>query len=663
MRALLRSPLAASLVASVLVFVAISAIRISGNLESLELAVYDWHIRMRPAASGPPSRIAIVTVDEQDIRNVGQWPLSDAVLAHTLDQLAENGARAIALDIYRDMSIPPGHELLEEVLLKHRQIIAAMKFPHADSPGVRPPEALEGTEQVGFTDMFVDPGGVVRRGLLFLDDGQRLFHSLGLRAALLYLQAESVPVTGDPDNPAHIRFGSVTIRPFEPNDGGYVRADAGGYQFLLDYRDPPNAFPSISLSDLLAGKLDPGLVKDKAVLIGVTAESVKDDFYTPYSRSLQSRRPMHGVVLHGHIVSQLLRAGIDGDRPMAVISDTHEYLWILIWTMLGGTLGVLIRSAWRFALAAAGGLLLLTVAAHGLFVLGWWIPLVPPALGWTASAGLVTAYISSQEKRERAKLMNLFSSYTAPQLAAAIWEQREQFLSGGRPRPQKLTATAFFTDVASFTTVSEKLDPQTLMDWLSEFMDTVTPLVSEYGGVILRFIGDSIMAVFGVPVARTTDAEVRQDAVSAVNCALAIQDRLTEHNRKLKERGLPLIGMRIGILTGPMVAGSLGSARRLEYNVHGDTVNTASRLESFDKEGFAPDYFKTPCRILVGEPTLELLGDEFETELLGEVQLKGKAGATRIYRVSGHKKGRATQVEKEKEVVTGATSVVGLHGN
>lgn len=649
MRALLRSPLAAGLVASVLVFLAILAMRIGGALEPMELAVYDWHIRMRPAGTELPSRIVIVTVDEQDIRNLGQWPLSDVLIAHTLDLLARNGARAIALDIYRDMSIPPGHEQLEEVLLKHKQIIAPMKFPHGDSPGVQPPEALEGTEQVGFTDTFVDPEGVVRRGLLFLDDGQKLFYSLALRAALLYLQAENVPVTGDPDNPEHIRLGSVTMHPFEPNDGGYVAADAGGYQFLLDYRDPPNAFPSISLSDLLVGDLDLKLVKDKVVLLGVTAESVKDDFYTPYSRSLQERQPMYGVVLHGHIVSQLLRAGIDGDRPISVISDTQEYLWILIWTALGGITGILIRSAWRFALAAAGGIVLLTVAVHGLFVLGWWIPLVPPALGWTASAGLVTAYISSREKRERAKLMNLFSSYTAPQLAAAIWEQREQFLSGGRPRPQKLTATAFFTDVASFTTVSEKLDPQMLMDWLSEFMDTVTPLVSEYGGVILRFIGDSIMAVFGVPIARASDAEIRRDATNAVNCALAIQERLCEHNRGLEERGLPLIGMRIGILTGPMVAGSLGSARRLEYNVHGDTVNTASRLESFDKEGFAPDYFKTPCRILVGESTLKLLGDEFETELLGEVRLKGKSEASRIYQVLGHKKSAAARVVAEKK--------------
>jgi class 3 adenylate cyclase len=157
--------------------------------------------------------------------------------------------------------------------------------------------------------------------------------------------------------------------------------------------------------------------------------------------------------------------------------------------------------------------------------------------------------------------------------------------------------------------------------------------------VILRFIGDAIMAVFGIPVARATDEEIRQDAVNAVTCALNMERRLIEHNRNLQARGLPMIGMRIGILTGPMVAGSLGSAERLEYNVHGDTVNTAARLESFSKEDFVPEYLHNPCRILVGHSTIDLVGEEFLTELVGEVRLKGKEHGARVYRVLGHKDG------------------------
>ena len=167
----------------------------------------------------------------------------------------------------------------------------------------------------------------------------------------------------------------------------------------------------------------------------------------------------------------------------------------------------------------------------------------------------------------------------------------------------------------------------------------MSPIVGAHGGVILRFIGDAIMAVFGVPVASTSDAQIRQHAVNAVTCALAMQRRLIEHNRSLHERGLPMIGMRIGILTGPMVAGSMGSAERLEYNVHGDTVNTAARIEGFDKEGFIPDHLTSPCRILIGQRTFDLIGEGFATEPVGEARLKGKEQVIRIYRVLGRTDG------------------------
>lgn len=650
MRAVLRSPITAALVASVLVFLAVIGLRNTGYLEWVELPTYDWQVRMRPTTTGSAARVMLVLVTEEDINRLKQWPLSDAVLAHALEKLARYGSRAVVVDIYRDVSVPPGTEELDHVLTTYKQIIGAMKFPNANSPGVAPPEVLQGTDQVGFSDMVVDPGGIVRRGLLFLDDGKTVSYSMAFRAALLYLQAAGIPIQNDPDNPAYVRFGPTTFRPFEANDGPYVNADAGGYQFLLDYRDDVDAYPKLTLSQLLDGIFDPDSFKDKVILIGLGAESVKDYFYTPYSPASE----VYGVALHAHIVSQLLRAAIDGDKPTAFISNRSESLWILLWCLLGSALGLFIRSAWRFALVTVAGLVALTLIVQGLFVLGWWIPLVPPGLGWITSAGLVMAYVSSREKKERSNLMNLFSSYTSEQLAAAIWQDREKFLSGGRPRPQRLTATAFFSDIASFTTISEKLDPSTLMDWLNEYMEAMSPLVGEHGGVILRFIGDAIMAMFGVPIARTTEEAIRQDAINGVSCALAMQQRLIEHNRSLNERGLPMIGMRMGLLTGPMVAGTLGSAKRLEYNVHGDTVNTAARLESFDKESFVPDHLNSPCRILVGQPTVDLVGTEFVTELVGEVRLKGKAHGTRIYRVLGRKDGGPGERRREERETTAA---------
>ena len=639
----MRSALTVVVIAGGLVFAVLLGLRAAGALEGLELATYDWHLRLRPGTPAVKPPVVLVTITDRDIATLGTWPVPDEVLAKALETLSRAGARAIGLDIYRDVPVPPGHEALNAVLAKNPQIVGAMLLPRGEHPGVRPPAALAGSDRVGFTDTVVDADGRLRRALLMLDDGKTVFYSLPFRLALAYLQSAGVTPQGDPQNPELLRLGRTTLRPFEPNDGGYVRADAGGYQILMDYRDAPEAFAEIGLSQLLAGEFDRRLVKDRIALLGVTAESVKDNFYTPFSGMFGAKESTYGVALYGHMVSQLVRGALAGDRPLAVFPDSAEALWILAWCLLGATLAFVTPSAWRFDAAVAAGVAILVVAVHAVFLLGWWIPLVPPALGWVASAGVVSAYVSGREKKERARLMGLFSAYVSPELAEAIYQDRQHFLSSGRPIPQRLTVTVFFCDVSGFTTISESLEPAALMGWLYGFMEAITPIVGQHRGVILRFSGDSIMAVFGVPVARTTDDEVARDAVNAVDCALAMQNRLVALNRSLQERGLPLIGMRIGILTGPVTAGSLGTEQRMEYNVHGDTVNTGARLESFQREHFSPDYLHTPCRILVGEPTLRLLGESFHTEFLGDFQLKGKVKPLRIHRVHGRNGGAALQ--------------------
>jgi len=650
-RDVLRSRAFAAIVASAVVFLVVGSLRELGALQPLELDAYDWHIRLQPRPPEPPPPIVLLTITEQDILNQGRWPIANGTLATVLERLDQHSPRAIGVDIYLDVAVPPGREQLDEVLRTHHRVVTVMKFPQGHRQGVPPPPVLAGTQQVGFTDMLADPSGIVRRGFLFMDDGVDLYFSLALRLALLYLEEEKIWPQADAEHPAFMRLGNTTFVPFESNDGGYVDADAGGYQFLIDYRDQPDIFPKITLTDFLNGNYDPSIIKDKIVLIGVTAESVKDEFFTPFSGASQHAQQIYGVALHGHIVSQLLRAALDGDAPFRVMQDDYELLWILVWTLLGGALGLLVRSPWRFALAAVGGVVLIAFIGHEFFVDGWWIPIVPPALAWIASAGLVTAYISSRERRERNQLMHLFSSHVSPALAGEIWAHRDEFADGGHPRPQRLTATVFFSDIVGFTSVSEGLTPPALMDWLDEYMSIMTPLVNDHGGVILRFIGDAIMAVFGIPVPSTTNEEIRQNAVNTVECALAMQEALAAHNRKLERRGLPTIGMRIGILTGPMVAGDLGSADRREYNVHGDTVNTAARIEGFRKESFVPDHLQQPCRILVGDATREIIADAYELEFMEDARLRGKAREIGIYRVWGRVTSTTVDQGRERESV------------
>jgi adenylate cyclase len=637
---MIRNPVFAAALSCLLVFAALVGVRCNGNLEFLELPGYDWFVRLLPGPSTLDPRITVVHISEKDILSIGRWPLTDEILAQALTALLKGKPRAIGLDMFRDIPVPPGTETLNAVFSQNPNVVVTMKFGEG---GVRPPPVLKGTDQVSFNYILVDPGGVVRRGLLFLDDGDSVAYSFALRLALLYLQAQGIAPQPDERDPAHLRLGSVTFRPFEENDGGYVKADARGYQFFLDYQGPETPFRTHSLAALLSGKIPLRDIHDKIVLIGVTAQSVKDSFFTPYSRGFSEGQQVPGVNLHGLMISQLLRAALEGIRPLATLTESQEILWIFLWCLLGAILGLKAHSAWRFSLFGFAGVLLIGLFAFSAFLYRWWIPLAPPALAFVLTAGLVTAYVTSLERKERALLMQIFSKHVSKEVAESLWEQREQFLSNGRPRSQKLVTTAFFSDLRGFTTVSEKMDPQDLMDWLNVYMERMTGIIMAHGGIIDDFAGDGIKANFGLPFPEQNESVIRKDALSAVRSALDMEREMQQLNSHWREKGLPEVGMRIGIHTGPAVAGALGGLQRMKYTTIGDTINIASRLESYDK-----DLGKEAlCRILIGESTLRYLGPEFRTERIGEVSLKGKDEKITIYRVLGEE-GYASDPQKKE---------------
>jgi adenylate cyclase len=621
-----------TVVAVVAVSAGVLALRMGGALESAELAGWDWFIRLRPDPSVADPRIALVAISDADITAHGPWPLSDDTLARALEALVRHRPRAVGIDLYRDAAVPPGAERLDAVLRAHPAIVGVMKFG-AGGAEVRPHPALAGTEQVGFSDFVVDRGGTVRRGLLFLDDGAVTAQSLALRLALLYLAADGIGPRPDPRDETVIRLGPTSIPPFEADDGPYVRADARGYQMLLDFKGAGRPFATIGLAALLSGAFDPATVRDRVVILGVTADSVKDFFVIPHSHGRATAQQVAGIAVHAHVVSQFLRMALDGDPAPAIARGWQETLWIVLWGALGGAVGMAVRRPGILALALGGGVALVGAVDFLAFARGFWLPLVPPAMAWIGSSVIVTAYVSYREKRERAAVMRLFSRAVSKEVAEELWRQRDDLLEGGRARPQRMTATVMFTDLAGFTTLTEKLPPAVLVPWLEELMDAMTRVVIAHGGVINKYIGDAIMALFGVPLARTTDAEVAADARAAVRCALALGETLAGLNRRWRAEGRPTTAMRIGIATGAVVAGSIGSAERAEYTVIGDIVNVAARLESVDKETFVADLALAPCRILIAETTLYHLGDLFSVERIGDVVLKGKAETLTVYSV------------------------------
>jgi adenylate cyclase len=613
---------------SLFVLLVVAGLQHSGNLEVLELAAYDLFIRMEPKLAKEETRITIIEISEKDIQALGRWPLTDDTLAKAIGNLLKSKPRAIGVDIYRDIAVPPGTEALNRVFTDNPQVIGIMTVGER---GVPPLSVIKGTEQEGFGDILIDRGGVVRRALLFLDDGENTFVSFALRLASRYLKAEGITLQPDPYNSQFIRLKDTTIRPLEESDGGYVKADARGYQFLLDYRNAGVPFRTYSFSDLLADRVSPEAIVNRIILVGVNAQSVNDSFFTPLSRGFDADQHSSGVVLHGHITNQLLRFSLDGTSPIATWPEKQKVLWLLSWSFLGGVIGFRTRSARRFSMLTAGGLMILFFVAYAAFLSGWWIPLVPPALSFFNSAVVVTAYLTGREKKERAVLMQIFSRHVSKEIAEMIWQQREQFLHNGRPRSQKMTATVLFSDLKGFTTMSEKMEPQDLIDWLNTYMESMAGLIMKHGGIVDNYVGDGIKADFGVPIPDMGDDDVRRHAMNAVSCALAMENEMRRLNALWSEMGHPVVGVRVGIHTGPVVGGLLGSSERLKYTTIGDTVNIASRLESFDKDVCKDEL----CRILIGDTTLRCLDARYATEKIGEVGLKGKGEKTTIHRVLG----------------------------
>jgi adenylate cyclase len=166
-------------------------------------------------------------------------------------------------------------------------------------------------------------------------------------------------------------------------------------------------------------------------------------------------------------------------------------------------------------------------------------------------------------------------------------------------------------------------------------MDEMSHIIMQHDGMVDKYIGDAIMAVFGVPVKHERPEEIAGDALNAVQCALAINERLRQLNAQWKNAGLPVVTMRAGIYTGALVADSFGSSKRKEYTVIGDSVNIASRLESFDKSIATPTA-QNPCRVLIGHPTyqhIQLAQNNIDAQLVGQFQLKGKAQTVEVYQV------------------------------
>ena len=609
------------------VAVLVGLIRSVGWIEPLELTTYDIGLRLRSGL--PDSNIVLILEREDDLHRYG-FPISDAMLSDLIERLTRQGASVIGIDKYRDVPVPPGGDELARSTARHANVVWTFKFAQANEVGIAAPGFVKDASQSGFNDLVVDTDGIVRRAPLFLDDGSRTMQSLALSLALRYLKERGIVPVNDSSNPDVMVLGKAMIKPHETSNGGYSTADSAGFQTLVSYRAGSAGFQTFSVEDVLENRLPASALTGKIVLYGSVAESFKDFFDTPIQSFGMAGRATYGVELHAHITSQLVREALGQEAHLRWWPDWAEYCALLVCSLIGAWIGQVLRRPAQFGFAVVGGACVMVAIALGGFSFGWWIALVPAALGYVLSSSSSVVWRAFAEHEERKTVMKLFSRYVSREVADEIWANRSEFMFEGKPKPRLVTATVLFSDVEGFTSISEKMSPVALFAWLDDYMSAMTQAIIENGGVINKYIGDAVMALYGVPMARSTPEGIARDALAAVNSAMQMGLALDKINRDGAAGGNPKIRMRIGICTGPLAAGTIGMGDRLEFTVIGDTVNVASRLESLKTVAVTGS-----CRVLVSEETFRLVADHYHAKPVSEVALKGRDHQIAVFEILG----------------------------
>ncbi|NDJ25323.1 CHASE2 domain-containing protein [Nostoc sp. B(2019)] len=355
-------------------------VRLTGAMQSLEWLAFDSFLRLRPEES-IDERIVIVGINEDDIRTRKNYPIdspiSDRDLAQLLLKLQTYKPRVIGLDIYRDLPVDPGHAELVAAFKSIKNLIAIEKVLPDQ---VAPPEALP-SQKVGFADQITDSDGKLRRSLLGTPTPQEYKLSLSIRLTEVYLANEGISLENGIRDRAAMRFGNTELPRFLPNSGGYVRTDAGGVQVLLNFRSGKERFRTLSLNDFQSNKFNPNWIRDRIVIIGMTAPSRKDFITTSAIESIKpATGRVYGVEIQAHAVSQIISATLDSRPLLKTWDDRWEYLWIFAWGFFGIASARLTKSPLENFVVVGIASFSLVVFSYLLLTWGWWVPVIPALL-------------------------------------------------------------------------------------------------------------------------------------------------------------------------------------------------------------------------------------------------------------------------------------------
>ncbi len=384
--------------------------KLLGIWQNWELNLLDFGF-----AHSPPEkvddRIVIIGIDEADIRAVG-YPIPDGVLAAVITKLQTYQPKAIGVDIFRDLPVPPGTAALEQIFATTPHLIGIEKsvLPEPDNPIVRPPYGLP-ADQIGFADILIDPDGKIRRALLSapgIEGGYRFAFST--RLALAYLQ--DLPLTNGLKDQHAFRIGNKELTRFQSNTGGYVNADSGGNQILINWRRGVK-FRRFSLQQFQKQQFDPQTFQGKIVIIGYTAPfSAKDTFFALNTE-------IFGVEYHAHTISQII-SYVKNDRPfLQTIPPVLEYVFLFLWSSASIFWSLTCPSPWSMYSGLGLGVVVLLALNYGLLIVHWWLPIVPTLI-CIISAPIVTrnvqdfrAFLAQQQQLLEERQRTLDDAFNA----------------------------------------------------------------------------------------------------------------------------------------------------------------------------------------------------------------------------------------------------------
>jgi CHASE2 domain-containing sensor protein len=386
-----------NLITSLLTTTVILGLRSLGLFQSWELQSYDLMMRFRPD-QGKDERLLVIEITEEDLvyqDNKGmqrQGSLSDQALDKILDKLEPLQPQAIGLNIIRSFPVNSNYpQLLQR--FKHQENFFAVCVgdePENNRIGIKPPPEIP-NERLGFSDILPDQDGIIRRYLWYANFGEnspcQVRMAFSFQLALFYLQSQNIEPEVTPES--YVKLGKVTLKRLNNPAGGYQQFDNGGYQMLLNYRTKHNIAETLTLRDILEDNFDPNLIKNRIVLIGVTAHSIRKTYYTPFGKNINQE--MTGVMLHGQMISQILSAVLDGKTLLSPTPQWIDIIWVFGWGMVAGFV------IWRwesFSLIVINGviIILLSGVCYLLFIQGWWIAFIPSLLTFVITGLCLTIY-------------------------------------------------------------------------------------------------------------------------------------------------------------------------------------------------------------------------------------------------------------------------------